>query len=54
MSEEPEYMVCLNCDSPSYAFEWAKGKVITVICEICGNDDPQEFVTESEYDEMSS
>ncbi|MEO8216991.1 MAG: hypothetical protein ABI718_07905 [Acidobacteriota bacterium] len=54
MIDEPEFMVCLNCDSPSYAFEWSRGKAVTVICEICGNDDPEEFVTENEYDEMSS
>jgi hypothetical protein len=53
MSSEPEYLICLNCDTATYTFEWVKDKVASVICEVCGNDDPDEFMTEAEYEDTS-
>ncbi len=52
MSSEPEYYICLNCETPSYVFEWREGKLIEIICGTCGNDDTSEFMTESELEEM--
>lgn len=52
MSEEPDYLICLQCETPTYQFEFASGKVATVMCASCGNDDPTDFVTEAEFDEM--
>ncbi len=49
--DEPEYLVCLQCDTPTYQFEYVNGKLASVTCQTCGNDDPTDFMTESEYDE---
>lgn len=50
----PEYLVCLNCESPVYVFEWDDDamKVTEIICTTCGHDDESEFLTQSEYDEQ--
>ncbi|HEY0592770.1 MAG TPA: hypothetical protein VGE86_01710 [Thermoanaerobaculia bacterium] len=50
---EPEYLICLNCDTPTYDFEWVGDKLIEAMCQTCGNDDPEEFMTDSEYDEQA-
>ncbi len=50
---EPEYLICLQCETPTYQFEYdAKGKLATVICNTCGADDPSDFMTESELEEQ--
>lgn len=49
----PDYVVCLNCESPCYAFEWHAGTIQEALCEVCGNDDPEEFITPSELEELS-
>ena len=51
--DEPEYLICLQCETPTYQFEYddEKGKLISVMCNTCGADDPSDFVTESELEE---
>jgi hypothetical protein len=52
--DEPEYLICLECETPTYQFEFgANGKLTTVICNTCGNDNPSEFMTENELEEQS-
>lgn len=51
--DEPEYLICLQCDTPTYQFEYTGGKLISVVCNTCGNDDLTDFMTETEYDEQS-
>jgi len=53
---EPEYYICLQCETPSYQFEYDqdKDKLISIICQTCGTDDPADFVTESELEEEQS
>lgn len=51
---EPEYLVCLNCETPTYTFEWRDGKLIEALCTACGNDDKGEFMTESELEDEHS
>ena len=51
--DEPEYLICLECETPSYQFEFANGKLSVIVCAACGNDEVTDFVTEAEYDEMS-
>ncbi len=52
--DEPEYLICLGCETPTYQFEYdAKSQIVTVLCPACGNDDPTEFMTEAELEEMS-
>ncbi|MGE5236317.1 MAG: hypothetical protein ACM3O7_08225 [Acidobacteriota bacterium] len=50
---EPDYLICMECESPVYVFEWKEGKVTEVVCPTCGNDDPMSFATEEELEEMS-
>ena len=54
MAGEPEFLICLNCETPTYSFEWVEGKITDALCPACGNDDPSEFMTESELDEQRS
>lgn len=50
---EPEYLICLNCETPTYQFEYVSGKLTQAICNTCGADDITEFVTEAEYEEQT-
>ena len=50
--EAPEYLICLDCETPCYDFEFKAGKVVDVICSVCGNEEPEEFLTESQYEEL--
>jgi hypothetical protein len=49
----PDFVICLECETPVYTFEWQDGLVTEAICATCGNDDPGAFATEEEFDEMS-
>jgi hypothetical protein len=53
--DEPEYLICLQCETPTYQFEYddSKGKLVTAMCTTCGNDDPSDFMTEAELEEQS-
>ncbi|HVT04494.1 MAG TPA: hypothetical protein VHL58_14095 [Thermoanaerobaculia bacterium] len=51
---EPEYLICLVCETPTYQFEYNGDKLETVVCTTCGNDEPSEFMTESELEDESS
>ena len=53
MNDEPEYLICLQCETPTYQFEFTNGKLSQCVCGTCGNDDISEFMTESEFEEMS-
>ena len=49
--EAPEFLVCTECESPCYTFDWNghKGTTIEALCTVCGNDSVDEFETEDEY-----
>jgi translation initiation factor 2 beta subunit (eIF-2beta)/eIF-5 len=49
---DPEYLICLNCETPTYLVEYEDGKLLSVTCQACGNDEPAEFMTENELDEQ--
>ena len=49
----PDYVLCLECESPCYVFEWKEGKVTEALCTVCANDDPAQFATEDEYEALS-
>jgi len=49
---QPEYLICTECDTPVYVFEWKDGKVEEIVCETCGNEDPDLFLTEEEIDSL--
>jgi hypothetical protein len=50
----PDYLICLECETPSYVFEWRDGKVIEALCQTCGNEDLESFATEEEYEALAS
>jgi len=52
--EAPEYLVCLNCETPCYVFEWQNGKVVEAQCTTCGEEDPDAFMIEEELEAMTS
>lgn len=49
----PDYILCLECESPCYVFEWKDGTIKEAVCEMCGNDDTQNFATEDEYEDLA-
>jgi hypothetical protein len=51
--DEPEYLICLQCESPTYLFEYVNGKLHTAVCNTCGADDLSDFMTEAELEEQS-
>ena len=51
---EPEYLICLNCETPCYTFEFVNGKVTEATCLACGADEVEEFMTEEEFDALES
>jgi len=51
---EPEYLICLQCETPTYQFEYdPNGKLISALCQTCGADDLSDFMTEAELEEQS-
>ena len=48
----PEYVVCLDCETPCYVFEWVSEKLTEVICPACGNDDPDQFILPDDLEEL--
>lgn len=49
----PEYVICLDCETPCYEFEWNDGELTEVLCLVCGNDQGDQFALPDEYDAMS-
>ncbi len=48
----PEYLICLNCESPCYVFEWREDELQEAICEVCGNDESDQFLTQEDFDAL--
>lgn len=48
----PDYLVCLECETPCYLFEWKDGKIVDPLCAACGNDDPDQFAAPEELEEL--
>ncbi len=51
--DEPDYLICLQCETPTYQFEFVNGKLSSIVCNVCGADDPSDFVTEAEFEEQT-
>ena len=47
MSTSPDYLICLECETPCYSFEWQDGKLSEILCLACGNDEPDQFLSEA-------
>jgi hypothetical protein len=48
----PEYLICLNCESPCYTFEWVEGEATEARCLVCGNEEPDQFMRDEEFESM--
>ena len=51
--DEPDYFICLECEAATYEFEFLGGKLISITCGTCGNDDVAEFLTQGDYDDLA-
>ncbi|HSY51770.1 MAG TPA: hypothetical protein VLC46_23410 [Thermoanaerobaculia bacterium] len=47
---EPEYLICLQCETPTYQFEYNDGKLTSAVCNTCGADDVSDFLTEEQFE----
>ena len=54
MTEGPEFLICLNCETPCYIFDWMDGLVTEAFCEVCANDDVDQFMSEEDFESMVS
>ena len=42
--EDVNFVVCLECDTPSYTFEYDERRgILSAFCMICGADEPKQF-----------
>lgn len=48
---EPDFLICLVCETPTYDFEWEDGRVKEGLCSTCGNDERSEFLTPEEFEQ---
>ncbi len=46
----PEYLICIECESPTYDFTWERDKLVEILCEVCGNETPDQFLTQEDFD----
>ena len=51
--KEPEFLICRECESPCYTFEWSHDKtaLVEAFCQSCGNDKLDDFDGDEEYGE---
>ncbi|MCP4895922.1 MAG: hypothetical protein GY906_03020 [bacterium] len=49
----PDYLICLECESPVYVFEWKTDHATEAECTICGNDEIAQFATEEDFEALS-
>ena len=50
--ETPEYLICVECETPCYVFGFKEGEVVDVICSVCGNEEEEQFLTEAQFEEL--
>ena len=48
----PEYVICLECETPCYTFEWEDNELKDPICQACGNEDPEQFSSPDDFDAL--
>ena len=51
--DEPDYLICIECESPCYVFEWRDGQATEALCEVCGSDEVDQFATGEEFEAMT-
>ena len=50
--DAPDYVVCLECETPCYTFEWQGEKLVEALCAACGNDAPDLFVRPEDLEDV--
>ncbi|MEM9293281.1 MAG: hypothetical protein AAGD01_16480 [Acidobacteriota bacterium] len=53
MATAPEFLICIECETPCYTFEWQSDQITEIQCLACGNDDPEQFLLQDEMDALS-
>ena len=48
---EPDFVICLECESPAYVFVWDGQKITEATCTTCGNEKATLFTTDEAYGE---
>lgn len=51
--EGPEFLICLECETPCYTFEWHEGSITEAQCMMCGEEDVDSFATEEDFEALS-
>lgn len=49
-----DYLICLECESPCYTFEFESATLVEAFCEVCGNEDIDLFLPEEDFDVLTS
>ena len=49
-----DYLICLECESPSYVFEFKAETLYEAFCEACGNDDVDLFLPEEDFEMLAA
>ena len=52
--EAPDYLICIDCETPCYTFEWQETGPTEVMCMACGNDEIEQFMTEEDFEAMQA
>ena len=49
-----DYLICLECESPCYIFDFKAELLVAALCEVCGNDDVDLFLPEEDFEGLAS
>lgn len=54
MATQPDYLICVECDTPLYVFDWDedRSRLAEAVCPVCGNDKLEDFQTEEDLSEQ--
>ncbi len=52
--DEPDFLICLNCETPCYVFEYKDDKLKEAFCTACGADETDNFMTQEEFEALAS
>lgn len=50
----PDFVLCLSCETPCYDFEWEDGRVSEALCQVCGNDEADQFLSEDDLEALAN
>ncbi|MEM9554410.1 MAG: hypothetical protein AAGC60_09135 [Acidobacteriota bacterium] len=49
---EPEYLVCVECETPCYTFTYENDHLTEAQCLMCGNEDVDTFLKEDDFEAL--